>query len=108
MRWQFHVLSPHMITYWISPIYDYLLKHVINQDPKDSPMLRDMKTAMRVKLQNWYSEDDQKFLTTCSFLDPRYRNYVQTQNRVCQGNLRKNIEKFVKAKDEDIITGTQG
>ena len=71
-------------------------------------MLRDMKTHMRAKLENRYSEDDQIFLKTCSFLDPRYKNYVQTQARVCQGNLRRHIERFVKSNDEDIIPGTQG
>ena len=79
------------------PTYDYLLKYVINRDPKDSPMLRDMKTHMRAKLENRYSEDNQIFLKIYSFLDPRYKNYVQAG--VCQGNLRKNIEKFVKAND---------
>ena len=69
-------------------------------------MLRDMKTHMRAKLENRYSEDDQIFLKTYSFLDPRQKNDVQAG--VCQGNLRKHIEKFVKANDEDIIPGTQG
>ena len=35
----------------IIPTYDYLLKHVINRDSKDSPMIREMKTQMRAKLE---------------------------------------------------------
>ena len=46
------------------------------------------------------------FLKMYSFLDPRYKDYVQAG--VCQGNLRKNIERFCKSNDDDIIPGTQG
>ena len=45
----------------IIPTYDYLLKHVINRDSKETPMIREMKTHMRAKLENRYSEDDQIF-----------------------------------------------
>ena len=40
-------------------------------------MVQAMKLHMRQKLNNRYSDKQNKFLTTVAFLDPKYKSKVQ-------------------------------
>ena len=54
----------------IIPMFNYIKTNVINHNPSDSNFMQTMKSHMRTKLENRYSERQNKLLTTITFFDP--------------------------------------
>ena len=88
----------------IMPIFDHLKNKVLKHKPGDSNLIKSMKTSMKTKLENRYTEDQMELLTTIKKFDPRYK----TRFNVCQGYLRRTITKFIDASDTDYIQATDG
>ena len=90
----------------IIPMFNYIKTNVINHNPSDSNFMQTMKSHMRTKLENRYSEKQEKLLTTITFFDPRYKSRVQ--GLYCEGHLKNTITKFVRENEADYIQATQG
>ena len=88
----------------IMPIFDHLKNKVLKHKPGDSNLIKSMKTSMKTKLENRYTEDQMELLTTITFFDPRHK----TKFNVCPGYLGRTITKFVNASNTDYIEATQG
>ena len=61
---------------------------------------------MKTKLDNRYSDAQEKILKIKKKIDLRYKSRVQ--GIVCQGHLRQTITKFVRASEDDYIEATEG
>ena len=90
----------------IIPMFNYLKTKVLNNNPSDSNFIQTMKSHMKTKLDNRYSDAQEKILKTIKKIDPRYKSRVQAL--VCQGHLRQTITKFVRASEDDYIEPTEG
>ena len=60
----------------IIPNFKFLRDSILTHYDRDSQMIRDMKTHMKIKLDSRYSPFQTEYLTWCSYLDPRFKSHL--------------------------------
>ena len=87
----------------ILPCFKHLENKVLNPNPADSPLIKDMKTHMLRKLNSRYNDQQKSFLSTLTYLDPRFKSEVNPEMTL----LISKIKKIVEANGPSIIPPTQ-
>ena len=87
----------------IVPWFNYLKRKILNVNPNDSQMIKEMKKHMLKKLENRYNAQQIDFLSTLTYLDPRKKGEVDPDMNV----LKSKIKKIVEASGPTIIPPTQ-
>jgi len=63
----------HVTISAVRPLLDHILKKIVDVQPSDRPMVKQMKEKISEDLSNRYSSLATSLLDKCSFLDPRFR-----------------------------------
>ena len=87
----------------IVPWFNYLKRKILNENPNDSQMIKEMKKHMLKKLENRYNAQQIDFLSTLTYLDPRKKGEVNPDMNV----LKSKIKQIVEASGPTIIPPTQ-
>ena len=89
----------------IVPMFALLKDTVLINSPSDSAMLRDMKRHMLSKLSSRYSQDQQVYLTSVAYLDPRFKGSVTPG--VNLEDLKSRVKTIVEQTGITIVSPTQ-
>ena len=89
----------------IVPMFQFLENKVLNANPADSAMVKDMKKHMLLKLKNRYNPKQWNFLQAVTLLDPRVKACVNTPPVV--EHLKSKIKEIAQSTVPDQIPPTQ-
>ena len=61
----------------IVPTFEFFKFKLTKPEENESKMIKSMKEHMLKKLQTRYSKEQYEYLSQCTYLDPRFKNYVE-------------------------------
>ena len=93
----------------IVPLFQ-ILKHHLSPNPNDIYLIREMKSKMLSKLNNRYTTDQLKCLTTCTLLDVRHKNdeYVKKDFHQLETGIKELLSRQEQQQSQHEIPATEG
>ena len=93
----------------IVPFFQILKQH-LSPNPNDMNVIKEMKSKMLIKLNNRYTTDQLKCLTTCTLLDVRHKNdeYVKKDFHQLETGIKELLSRQEQQQSQHEIPATEG